>query len=491
MKIVVVGGGSSGWMTASMLSRLIGKQHEITLVESEEVGTVGVGEATIPPIAYFNKVLGINEAEFVNATKGTFKLGIEFDGWRDAEHSYMHAFGRVGKDMGMAGFHHTWLRGKSLGLNTDFWDYSLNYQAAKNNKFGFLQKIPNTQLPGLVHAYHFDAGLYAAYLRQLSEKMGCIRVEGFIDKVNLEPISGNILSLSLKSGKVIEGDFFIDCSGFKALLIEGALKTGYEDWRHWLPCDSAMAMPCESVTPIKPFTKSIAHRAGWQWRIPLQHRTGNGVVYSSEFMSDDEASAHLMNNVDGRALGEPRPIKFTTGRRVKQWHKNCVAIGLSSGFLEPLESTSLHLVQSAIVRLVKLFPQQEINQANVDEYNRQSQIEFERIRDFIILHYKLNNRTEPFWQRMKAMEIPDTLQQKMTLFKETGSIFREQDELFTEAAWQQVMIGQGIEPKSYHTLADSLSDEQASELLQNLSAIMQGTAAKLPSHNDFLSAFKP
>jgi tryptophan halogenase len=475
-------------MTASMLARLVGKQHDITLVESDDVATVGVGEATIPPIAFFNKVLGIPEADFVKATKGTFKLGIQFEGWNKPGEDYMHAFGRIGKDMGMAGFHHTWLRGKAMGIQNDFWDYSINYQAAKNDKFGFLSTIPNTKLPGVVHAYHFDAGLYADYLRQLSEKSGVVRKEGFISKVNVEPISGMIQSLVLASGDVIEGDLFIDCSGFKALLIEGALKTGYEDWRHYLPCDSAMAMPCEASQPIKPYTKSIAHKAGWQWRIPLQHRTGNGVVYSSEFMSDDEASELLKSNVDGEPLAEPRPIKFKTGRRTKQWHKNCVAIGLSSGFLEPLESTSLHLVQSAIVRLIKMFPENKMCDVQIAEYNRQSQIEFERIRDFIILHYKLNNRPEPFWQRMANMDIPESLSHKMQLFEETGSIFREQDELFTEAAWQQVMLGQGLTPKRYHSLADSLTNEQLTELLTNLGAIMKGTAERLPTHNEVIAA---
>ncbi|MBF7072682.1 tryptophan 7-halogenase [Glaciecola sp. MH2013] len=487
MNVVIVGGGSSGWMTASMLARLVGKQHQITLIESDDVATVGVGEATIPPIAYFNKVLGINEADFIKKTQGSFKLGIEFDGWKQAGHVYMHAFGRIGKDMGMAGFHHTWLRGKAAGIDSDLWDYSLNYQAAKNNKFGFLPTIPNTKLPGLVHAYHFDAGLYANYLRELSEEMGVVRIEGFISSVNTAPVSGFIESVSLQSGDVIEGDFFIDCSGFRALLIEGALKTGYEDWRHWLPCDSAVAMPCERVDPIIPYTKSIAHKAGWQWRIPLQHRTGNGLVFASEFMTDEEAIEYLKTNVDGKPLGEPRLIKFKTGRRTKQWHKNCVAIGLSSGFLEPLESTSLHLVQSAIVRLVKMFPHKQMNEVQVDEYNRQSKIEFERIRDFIILHYKVNGRDEPFWQRMKDMPIPDSLALKIRLFEQTGTIFREQDELFTEAGWQQVFIGQGIEPSCYHTLADSLSEGQLEELLQNLSTIMQGTAARLPEHSDILA----
>lgn len=486
MKVVIVGGGSSGWMTASMLARLMGKVLDITLVESEDIGTVGVGEATIPPITYFNKVLGIEEAEFLKATQGTYKLGIEFANWYNKGDSYMHAFGRIGKDMGMAGFHHTWLKGKQAGHESDLWDYSLNYQVAKANKFAFLNKIPNTNLPGLVHAYHFDAGLYSAYLRQLSERWGVTRVEGKIENVALTPSTGNIESVTLQDGTTIEGDFFIDCSGFKALLIEGALKTGYEDWRHWLPCDRAMAVPSERSEPLKPYTRSIAHAAGWQWRIPLQHRTGNGLVYCSEFMSDEDAKTLLLSQLDAKPLADPKPIKFVTGRRVKQWHKNCVAIGLSSGFLEPLESTSLHLVQSAIVRLVKSFPKKEMDATQIEEFNKQSQVEFERIRDFIILHYVQNNRDEPFWQRLKNMSIPNTLKHKIDLFKQTGTVFREQDELFTEAGWQQVFIGQGVQPSSYHSLADSLSNEQLLELLTNLKKVISGTANQLPDHAAFV-----
>lgn len=489
MKVVIVGGGSSGWMAASMLSRLMGHQIAIELIESDEVGTIGVGEATIPPIAYFNKVLGFDENEFLKATGGTFKLGIEFSDWLRKGESYMHAFGRLGKEMGMAGFHHTWLKGKSNGDNSDLWDYSLNYQAAKSNRFQPINKIPNTNLQGTVHAYHLDAGLYAQFLRKLSENWGVTRTEGFIEKVNLNNEDGHIESVTLRSGKSVKGDFFIDCSGFRAILIEKALKTGFEDWRHWLPCDSAIAVPSERSEPLLPYTRSIAHAAGWQWRIPLQHRTGNGMVYSSDHYSDDEATNILLKNLDGEPLSEPRPIKFVTGRRAKQWYKNCVALGLSSGFLEPLESTSLHLVQSGIVRLVKLFPREKINSVDVDEFNRQSKIEFERIRDFIILHYKLNDRSEPFWKNCVNMDIPETLSSKIDLFKRSGRVFREQDELFTEIAWQQVMMGQGVLPEQYHTLADSLTDQQVSELLGSLKTIIASTANSMMSHDDYIARF--
>ncbi|MCC2615493.1 tryptophan 7-halogenase [Aestuariibacter halophilus] len=485
-RLVVVGGGSSGWMAASLLKRLFGQQLDVTLVESDDIATVGVGEATIPPILFFNRALGIDENAFLKATGGTFKLGIEFDGWFEPQQAYMHAFGRLGKDMGLAGFHHTWLKARANGDARSFWDFSVNYQAAKQARYQPLSMLPNTNLPGLVHAYHFDAGLYAKYLRSLCEQWGVKRVEGRIEHVSLAPQSGFIESVDLADGQRIQGDFFIDCSGFRALLISEALKTGYEDWRHWLPCDRAVAVGCEATEPRLPYTRSIAHEFGWQWRIPLQHRTGNGLVYSSEHCSEDDAAATLLANLDGKALGEPRTIRFTTGRRQKQWYKNCLALGLSSGFLEPLESTSLHMVQSGLVRFIKLFPKHGINPETVDEYNRQSKVEFERIRDFIILHYHLNARSEPFWQRCRNMPIPPELERRIALFRQSGSVFREQDELFTEVAWQQVMLGQGNIPEHYHPLADSLSDTQVNELLNNLQTLINGTVEGLQTHDSYL-----
>ncbi|MCW8108552.1 tryptophan 7-halogenase [Alteromonas ponticola] len=486
MKVVIVGGGSSGWMAASLLSRLMGNQLQITLIESDQIQTVGVGEATIPAIQHFNRVLGIDERTFLSKTKGSIKLGINFNGWFNADESYMHAFGAIGKDMGLAGFHHTWLKARSLGETKNLWDYSLNFQASKQNKYTTLPTIPNTKMSGLVHAYHLDAGLYAAHLRQLSEASGVKRIEGKVNHVKLEPASGFIESLQLESGEVISGDLFIDCSGFRALLIEGALKTGYEDWRHWLPCDRAIAAGSDRLSPLPPYTSSTAHEAGWQWQIPLQHRTGNGSVYCSDFMDDDTALNNLLNNINSEPLNEPKVIRFITGRRQKQWYKNCVSLGLSSGFIEPLESTSLHLVQAGLVRLVKFFPHKRINAVDVDEYNKQSKIEFERIRDFIILHYYLNNRNGAFWERCRHMDIPDSLASKIALFKESGRVFREQDELFTEIAWIQVMLGQGIVPRQFHPLADSLSDAQRSDLLTSLKQLIDGTVNQLPTHESFL-----
>ncbi|UCX04926.1 tryptophan halogenase family protein [Shewanella glacialimarina] len=489
--IVIVGGGTSGWMTAAMLTRLFKSQLNITLIESEDIGTIGVGEATIPPLQIFNSVLGIKETDFIKHTQATFKLGIEFENWGKQQQSYMHAFGDIGKDIGFTQFHHYWLKSNPLD-NSDFWQYSLNYQAAKANKFTVMDKVAGSPLAGITHAYHFDAGLYASFLRQYSENLNVKRIEGLITSTQLTP-NGNIESVTLEGNQCIRGDFFIDCSGFAALLIEKQLHVGFENWQHWLPCDSAYAVQCERTATITPYTRSIAHDAGWQWCIPLQTRTGNGLVYCSKFISDDDAKALLLNNLDGKPLTEPRKINFKTGRREKQWHKNCVAIGLSSGFLEPLESTSLHLVQSAIIRLTKLFPHNGVQQTNIDEFNRQSQTEFEQIRDFIILHYHLNQRANKrgeeadLWQQCREMAIPESLQRKIDLFAATGIVTRHQDELFTEAAWVQVMLGQGIMPKDFNPLANSIQDHDLQEFLTNVKTIIGRTVDAMPEHEHFIN----
>lgn len=487
--LVILGGGTAGWISASLLIKMLGKAIQITLVESEQIGIVGVGEATIPPIMTFNTALGIDETEFLRETKGSIKLGIQFENWGKLGDSYMHAFGGIGKEFPSCSFHHFWLRSQQAGMNFDFWDFSLAYQAAHKNKFSKLNRIEGVNLPGLSYAYHFDAGLYAQYLRRYSEKLGVKRIEGKVDEVVLNPDSGDVERLLLDNGQQIAGDLFLDCTGLHSLLIEKTLNTGFEDWSHWLPADSAMAVPCESVDPITPYTRSIAHAKGWQWRIPLQHRIGNGFVYSSKYCSDEEARTTLMSNLDGKPLAEPRIIRFKTGRRLKQWHRNVVSIGLSSGFLEPLESTSIHLIQSGVLRLLKFFPNRGICPADRDEYNRQSKVEFEQIRDFIILHYKLNARGDSqYWKDCQRMEIPGSLQRKMALFAQSGKVCREQDELFTEVAWQQVMIGQGLLPKDYHPLVNALNDQQLQELLEQLKAIMAMTSDKLGSHDDFLQS---
>ena len=485
--VVVVGGGTAGWITAALLIKILGNAIKVKLVESEQIGIVGVGEATIPPILSLNRALGLDENEFLRETRGTMKLGIEFENWKKKGDCYMHTFGYIGKDFPFCSFHHFWIRGAQEGRGDSLWDYSLNYQVAKQNRFAKLDQIKEGKLTGLFYAYHFDASLYAAYLRKFSESLGVERIEGRIVDTKLNPENGFIESVQLEDGTEIAGELFVDCSGFRGLLIEQALNTEYVDWTHWLPCDRAVAVPCESISPIVPYTRSIAHDSGWQWRIPLQHRIGNGLVYCSKFMSEDEAAGLLLNNLDGKALGDPRHLQFRTGRRAKQWNRNCVSIGLSSGFLEPLESTSIHLIQSAAIRLIKFFPHAGINQSEVDEYNRQSIIDFEYIRDFIILHYYLNERDDSqFWRECRRMEIPESLSRRIDLFRDTGKIFREQDELFTEPAWQQVMIGQGLAPNDYHPLVDALSKHQLDEFLDNLKVIIDRAASTLPAHEDYL-----
>ncbi|HEY8570152.1 tryptophan halogenase family protein [Microbulbifer sp.] len=487
--LVILGGGTAGWMTAAMMARSLAGTVDITLVESDQIGTVGVGEATIPPILNFNRALGLDEAEFLRATNGTIKLGIQFENWSRPGESYMHAFGSIGKNFPFCDFHHFWLRSHASGHSDSYWDFSLNYQAAKQNRFAHLANIPNTNLPGLSYAYHFDAALYAQYLRRYSESKGVKRVEGKVSDVRCNHDSGHVENLALENGQVIEGDLFVDCSGFVGLLIDKAVGSQYESWSQWLPCDRAMAIPSESADSIPPYTRSIAHACGWQWQIPLQHRTGNGLVYSSSHWSDEQAREVLLGNLPGKPLAEPRVIPFRTGHRREQWKRNVVSLGLASGFLEPLESTSIHLVQSGATRLVKCFPHRGIRAEEVAEFNRQSRVEMERIRDFIILHYKANQRGDSdFWRHCESMEIPQSLQHKIELFRTTGKVFRDYEDLFTEVAWQQVLIGQGVLPEDHHVIADGLSDVQLDDLLQSLKTLIQGTVKQLPTHEAFLSS---
>lgn len=486
-KVLVVGGGSSGWMAAALLSRFLGSQLSITLLESSDIGSVGVGEATIPPFKNFNDVLGLDEQEFLRATKGTIKLGIEFENWGRKGDRYMHAFGEIGQNTGMAGFHDYWLRAKQAGAEHDFWSYSLNCQAARQNRFMPLPQIPNTRFPGLVHAYHIDAALYAQMLRQYSEERGVRRIDGKATQVYLDDRKETVKSVQLESGEILEADLFIDCSGFRALLIGEALGVEYEDWSHWLPCDRALAVPSEPGQTTAPYTRAIAHEGGWQWQIPLQHRTGNGLVYSSNALSEDEATHTLLSNLDTAPLADPKPIHFRTGRRRSQWSGNVVSLGLSSGFLEPLESTSLHLVQQGLTRLIKLFPHAALRPADIAEYNLQSEREFEKIRDFIILHYHLNDKSEsPFWTKCRSAPKPESLLHRIELFAGSGRVFREQDELFSEIAWTQVLMGQGLVPKDFHPLAETLSAEELEQFMNSWKRIVDKTVAQLPTHNQFL-----
>ncbi|BDX06848.1 tryptophan halogenase family protein [Planctobacterium marinum] len=488
-RVVVVGGGTAGWLSAAVIKKVIGNAVEVELVESDAIGTVGVGEATIPPIRLINNVLGLDEAEFLRETNATIKLAIKFENWRVKDEGYFHTFGAPGQSYAFCHFHHFLKRAQmELGETSNIWDYDLNYLAAKDNKFAKINsKDPIVDLP---YAYHFDAGLYAQYLRKLSEKMGVVRTEGKITDVTQHPDSGFIDLLHLEDGREIQGDLFIDCSGFRGLLIQQKLNTGYEDWSHWLPCDRAIAIPSERLEHTLPYTRSIAHTAGWQWRIPLQHRNGNGHVYCSNYMSDDEALQILSGNLDTKPLADPNFIKFKTGRRRKQWNKNVIAVGLSSGFLEPLESTSIHLIQTAVVRLLHTFPHDGIKPELVAEYNKQSQIEFEQVRDFIILHYIANERDDSqFWRDMRTMPIPDSLRHKIELFKEDGRLFRENNDLFLEPSWLQVMMGQGIQPSDYHPMANNMSPEKLQMMLQTLKKIKEEPLQQLPSHDQFLKQF--
>jgi len=487
-KVVIVGGGTAGWMSAAVLAKAFGDGVQICLIESEAIGRIGVGEATIPQIHNINKFLGFDEDDFIRHTQASFKLGIQFDGWNQKGERYLHAFGDLGMPLGLTPFHHYWLRARTNGGDTSLWDYSLNAQAAEKNRFARLDHVGQSRLGGIKYAYHFDANLYAIYLRDWATANGVTRIEGKVVDVELRGEDGFIQSVSMENGTQIAGDLFVDCSGFRALLIEGALGVGYVDWSHWLPCDRAQAVPCQRTSPMRPYTQSMARPAGWQWRIPLQHRTGNGHVYCSDHMSDDEAVSILMQGLEGEALDEPRLVKFTTGRREKFWHKNCVAIGLSSGFMEPLESTSIHLFQSSVSRLLAMFPDQHFDPALIDEYNRQTVFEFERIRDFIILHYAANRRKgEAFWDACRHMDIPDTLTRKIDLFRQSGRIFREHEELFTETGWLQVLVGQGVLPTSYHHLADGLNEAELGEFLGNLNTLTSRAVDGLPDHESFIA----
>ena len=486
-RIVIVGGGTSGWMTACAISKLIDQHnYSITLIESDQIATVGVGEATIPPIRDFNSASGIDEAEFMVRTGGTFKLGIEFHNWKKKGHHYFHPFGTFGKPIDGLPFHQFWLREKQNGGTTELGDYSLCEIMAKSKKFAPNSTDPKALLSTASYAFHLDAGLYAKYLREVSEERGVKRIEGKIVDVKLRETDGFIHSVCLESSQEIEGDLFIDCSGFRGLLIEEALKTGYEDWSDLLPCDRALAVPSESVGKARPYTMSIAHAAGWQWRIPLQHRTGNGHVYCSKYMSDDEAASILLSNLEGKALGEPRPLQFKTGKRKKTWNKNCIAIGLSAGFMEPLESTSIHLVQESISALIKLLPGKEFEQCELDEFNNMLDRQYELIRDFLILHYYANDREEAFWKDCRNMDIPESLKHRIALFKNRGRIYVEQENLFRLDSWLAVMNGQGITPNSYDQMIERKDKGKVSRHLASMhSAFIEETKA-MSTHDKFI-----
>ena len=488
-KLVIVGGGTAGWITAAAFSRLMGRTLTIELVESDAIGTVGVGEATIPQIIRLNTILGLDEHDFVKKTNGTFKLGIEFVDWGEVGTRYLHTFGDAGMNLASVPFHHYWRRAAGNGAGKDLWHYSLHQHAANHAKFGKLDRVGNTSMTGLAYAYHFDASLYAKYLRAYSEQHGVTRIEGIVSAVARDGESGDITGITLDNGKEIAGDFFIDCTGFRALLLGAELGVGYQDWSKWLPCNSAQAVPSERLETLVPYTRATAKQAGWQWRIPLQHRTGNGHVYCSDFISDDEAGEVLLAGLETKPLADPRPIRFTTGRREQFWSHNCAAIGLSSGFLEPLESTSIHLIQSHVSRLLQLFPSTRDASSEREEYNRRCAAEFEQIRDFLILHYHQTNREDSeFWRYCKNMDVPDSLTHKQELFASSGRVGRDADDLFREASWVQVMLGQGVMPDTHDPMAGGLSDPQLSEFLGNVRTLIERAVDTLPTHEDYLKA---
>jgi tryptophan 7-halogenase len=490
--IVIVGGGTAGWMTAAALSTVLRGRYRIRVVESDEIGIVGVGEATIPMIQRFNRVVGIDENEFVRETQGSFKLGIEFVNWGRLGDRYMHGFGRLGQDLWTVPFDQYWHRMRALGKAQPLEHYSITRMASLANKFMPARTdIGNSPLADITYAYHFDASLYARYLRRISEARGVQRTEGKIThatRLSEGPRAGHVDAVVLESGERVGGDLFIDCSGFRGLLIEQTLQTGFEDWTHWLPCDRALAVPCESAPVLTPYTRSTAHGAGWQWRIPLQHRIGNGHVYCSQYISDDEAAATLLANLDGKPLADPRPIRFKTGMRKLAWNQNVVAIGLSSGFLEPLESTSIHLIQSAVQQLIDFFPDRGFNAIDIAEFNRSSRFHYERIRDFIILHYHLNQRDDTeFWKACAHMEVPQTLKQKMELFRSHGRVVRTDNELFTEVGWVQVMVGQNLLPQDHHPLAALQSDAETYEYLESVRDVIAKCVAVMPDHAAYIA----
>ena len=483
-KVVIVGGGTAGWCAAAALSRLLGPVLDITLIESADIGIIGVGEATIPTVRAFHHLIEVDETEFMRETNATFKLGIEFENWARDGDSYFHSFGRIGKSPWMAPFHHMWLEANSRGFGGSLDDYCLELKAAKAGKFQLHKNLP------INYAYHLDAVSYGKYLRKLSEAAGAKRLEGEIVSVQQHPDSGFITSVTLKSGEVVQGDLFIDCTGFRGLLIEETLQTGYEDWSHWLPTDRALAVQTKPSGPPAPYTRAIAHSEGWRWRIPLQNRVGNGLIYSSAYLSDDEAHGRLVKSLDAPTLNDPRLIRYKAGSRRQVWNKNCIAIGLSSGFIEPLESTSIHLFQKSVLNLIQNFPFSGINDDLVHYYNDLSRRELEYARDFVILHYKLTQRQDSgFWRDRGAMAVPESLQARIDLFKSSALAYQGPTELFRVDSWVQVMMGQRLEPQGWHLLGAFMKTEELAQVFDGLKKTVDHTVASMMPHETFLQQY--
>jgi len=496
LKIVIVGGGTAGWMTAAAFAAVLRpEQRHIRLIESSEIGIVGVGEATLPHIRFFNRRIGIDEPELMAKTQATFKLGIEFVNWARQGDSYIHPFGAYGSKIAGVPFHHYWLRTRAEGMDSGIEDYSLPIVASRLNRFAMPSEDPTSVMSTFGYAFQFDASLYAQYLRGFAEKRGVQRTDAKIVDVKLRAGDGWVESVKLDSGEMVSGDLFIDCSGFRGLLIEQALKTGYDEWTRWLPCDRAMAVPCENSGPLTPYTRATAREAGWQWRIPLQHRMGNGYVYSSAFLSDDEAATKLLSRLDGKPLADPRPLRFTAGRRRKTWNRNVVAIGLSGGFLEPLESTSIYLIQIAITTLLDYLTDEsgpEFDPRIVEAYNRWIEMEYDRVRDFLILHYHSTERDDaPLWNYCRTMEIPDSLRHKLELFRRRARVITYKDGLFLEPSWLAVYFGQRVMPEAWDPLADAPEGAAVARQLQSVREQVQSTAVRMPTHEEFLARYCP
>ncbi len=487
--IVIVGGGTAGWMAAATLSNLMqGTKTKITLVESEEIGTVGVGEATIPPIIAFNDMLGIDEDEFVRETNATFKLGIEFVDWFEKGHSYIHPFGDFGADFDAIPFYQYWVRSSLAGRDDDLFSYSLMVEACRRQKFMRpVKDRPDSALAGINYAFQFDASLYAKFLRKYAEARGVERVEGKIVTVDQDADTGHVTTLTTDKAAELKGDFFVDCSGFRGLLIEQTLETGYEDWSSWLPCNRAVAVPCEKVGDPIPYTRATAREAGWQWRIPLQHRTGNGYVYCSDFLEDEAATETLLSNLDGAPIADPKILRFLTGHRKKFWNKNVLALGLAAGFMEPLESTSIHLVQTSLARLLTHFPDKRFDQTDIDAFNARTLREYQFVRDFLVLHYTATKRDDtPFWRHCQIIEPSADLKRRIAQWEGTGRIFEEPNDIFGTASWLAVLYGQGYRPQSYHPLIEKMPIKRIDGVLASIGKTIDAAADFMPAHQSFI-----
>ncbi|MEM9529333.1 MAG: tryptophan halogenase family protein [Pseudomonadota bacterium] len=492
-QVVVVGGGTAGWMTAAaIVAALPAERVAVTLVESEAIGIIGVGEATLPHLRRFNENIGVNEAAFMSATQATFKLGIEFVDWARPGDAYIHPFGAYGVSAGGVGFHHYWRRLAGEDEIGSISEYSLPIVAAYQGRFDLPDEDPASPKSTYGYAYQFDSTRYAPFLRAHAETLGAQRIEGRVVNVVCRGDDGNIERVVLEDGREIAGDLFVDCSGFRGLLIEQTLKAGYENWQHWLPCDRAVALQCEAAGPPKPYTRATASAGGWRWRIPLQHRVGNGYVYCSEHLSEDQASADLLESLEGPAITAPKPLRFVTGKRRLMWHHNCVAVGLAGGFLEPLESTSIYLIQAAITHLVDLFPLSGDCALEREEYNRIMDREFVRIRDFLILHYHASERTDSaFWRAVRKISIPDSLAEKLELFRARGRVASYQQGLFLEPSWLAVLLGQRIVPAGYDQRVNDVPEQQLRERLRQLRRRIAASAASMPDHAEFLRHYCP